>query len=326
MKSMDFQIEPLQNTNIAQPPTRMAFFNSHKIKIVLGGTGVLLAISLIFFFLERGSFRENGVELKIEGPSEITGGELLTYKITYKNNNAVSLSDVKLNILYLPDSVVIKDGNIISSTTENFEIGMIRSKEAVEKELIAYIVGDKGNIKTLKATLTYKAGKLSSTFRREASLATTITSLAVPITLVATPTVTSGQNTSYLIDYRNQSDQDLENLRFVVKYPQGFTPAKFSPEPSARSTSQLTWNVDKLKQGDGSRITIQGVLSGNERETKTVSVTLQRITTPGGDDVDFENLKHLQLSHRRFFLDLRLNDSDDYVASADNTLSAKIPE
>ncbi len=327
MKSMDFQIEPLQNTNIAQPPTRMAFFNSHKIKIVLGGTGVLLAISLIFFFLERGSFRENGVELKIEGPSEITGGELLTYKITYKNNNAVSLSDVKLNILYSPDSVVIKDGNIISSTTENFEIGMIRSKEAVEKELIAYIVGDKGNIKTLKATLTYKAGKLSSTFRREASLATTITSLAVPITLVATPTVTSGQNTSYLIDYRNQSDQDLENLRFVVKYPQGFTPAKFSPEPSARSTSQLTWNVDKLKQGDGSRITIQGVLSGNERETKTVSVTLQkRITTPGEDVyVDFEKSEASSvISSPILSLDLRLNDSDDYVAHLADSLRYRL--
>ena len=327
MKSMDFKIEPLQNPNVAEPPTRMAFLNPRKIKIVLGGMGVLLAASLIFFFLGRGSFKENGVELKIEAPSEIIGGELLIYKITYKNNNAVSLSDVKLNILYPPDSVVIKDGNIVGSTTENFDISTMHSKEAGEKELAAYIVGDKGNVKTLRVTLTYKAGKLSSTFRKEASLATTITSLAVPITLVATPTVVSGQNTSYLIDYRNQSNQDLENLRFVVKHPQGFTPAKFSPEPSARSIGQFTWDIAKLKQGDGSRITIQGVLIGNERETKTASVTLQKkITTPDGDIyVDFEKSEASSvISTPILSLDLRLNDSDNYVAHLADSLRYRL--
>lgn len=329
---MDFKIEPLQNPNIAEPqPPKRSFFDLLKVfiktKYIAVGLGLILLIGLIMFFVGRGSFRENGVELKIEAPSEIAGGDLLTYKITYKNNNAVSLSDVKLNILYSPDSVVIKDGNIISSTTENFEIGMMRSKEAGEKELVAYIVGDKGSIKTLKATLTYKAGKISSTFRKEASLATTVTSFAVPITLVATPTIVSGQSTSYLIDYRNQSDRDLENLRFVVKLPQGFMPNRFSPQPLARLTSQAIWDIAKLKQGDGSRITIEGKLTGNEREAKIVSVTLQKkITTPNGDIyVDFEKSEASSvISTPILSLDLRLNDSDDYVAHLADSLHYRL--
>ncbi|MDO8492171.1 MAG: hypothetical protein Q7S34_00830, partial [bacterium] len=292
---MDFQIEPLSNPNIIKPqPLKRSILDLVrtfiKTKYVAAGLGLLLLVGLIFFFLGRGSFKENGVELKIEGPNEVAGGELVAYKLVYKNNNSVSLSDVKLNILYPPDSIVVKDGNIVDLTAENFDIGAISSNEQSEKELTVYLVGDRGDIKTLKATITYKAGNLSSVFQKEATLATTITSLAVPITLVATPTVISGQNTSYLIDYRNQSDQDLENLRFVVKYPSGFVSNKFSPQPSERSSNQDSWDIVKLKQGEGSRITIEGILSGNERETKTISVILQKkITTPSGDIyLDFE--------------------------------------
>ncbi|MBI2669767.1 MAG: hypothetical protein HYX20_01290 [Candidatus Yanofskybacteria bacterium] len=336
---MDFQIEPLQNPNIVEPqppmqlptpsPKRSVLDLIKKIgiKYVIWGLALILVVALVSFFLGRGSFRENDVELKIEGPSEITGGELVTYKLTYKNSNAVSLSDVKLNILYPIDSIVAKDGNISDLTTENFDIGTIGSNEMGEKELTVYLVGDRGNIKTLKAALTYKAGNLSSVFQKEAALAATITSLAVPITLVATPTVISGQNTSYLIDYRNQSNQDLENLRFVVKYPAGFVSVKFSPQPSVRNSGQDLWDVAKLKLGDGSRITIEGVLNGNERETKTISVILQKkITTPDGDVyLDFEKSEASSvISTPLLSLDLKINGLSDYVAHIGDTLRYKI--
>ncbi|MBI2063396.1 MAG: hypothetical protein HYT65_00170 [Candidatus Yanofskybacteria bacterium] len=324
----DFKIEPLQNTNTFQPqPPKRSILDLIKTfiktKYVVAGLGLLLLVALFFFFLGRGSFRENGVELKIEGPSEVTGGELVTYKLVYKNNNAISLSDVKLSVLYPPDSIVIKDGNISDLTAENFDIGTIGSNEQGENELAVYIVGDRGNIKTLKATLTYKAGNLSSVFQKDATLATTITSLAVPITLVATPTIISGQNTSYLIDYRNQSNQDFENLRFVVRYPNGFTPGRFSPQPTARGSSQDFWDVAKLKQSDGSRITIEGTLSGSERETKTISVILQKkITTPSGDIyLDFEKSEASSvISTPLLSLDLKINDSSNYVAHLGDTL------
>lgn len=328
---MDFKIEPLQNPNIPemQPPKRpiFNFISSIKTKHIVAVLGLVLVAAILFFFLGRGSFRENGVELKIEGPNEIASGELLTYKLTYKNNNAATLTDVKLNLLYPTDSIVTKDGNIVSITTENFDIGKIESKESGEKELTAYIVGDKGNIKTIKATLTYRAENLSSTFQKDASLATTITTLAVPITLVAAPTVVSGQNTSYLIDYRNQSEQDLENLRFMVKYPSGFTASKFSPQPTSRAAKQDSWDIASLKKGDGSRITIQGILSGNEKETKTIFVTLQKkITTPNGDVyVDFEKSEASSvISTPILSLGITLNDSIDYVAHLGDILRYKI--
>lgn len=331
---MDFKIEPLpsQNPNVIEPePPKGSFFDLLrsfiKTKYIAAGLCLLLLIAFAFFFMGRGSFKEGDIKLKIEAQTEITGGDLVTYKITYKNMNSISLSEAKLRILYPPDAVVVKDGNIVDLPAENFDIGTIGTNDSDEKELSAYVVGDRGDVKSMKATLTYRAGNLSSTFQKEAILATTITNLAVPITLVATPTIISGQNTSYLIDYRNQAAQDLDNLRFVVKYPQGFVPNKFSPEPSSRAIGQSIWDVAKLKQGDGSRISVQGTLSGGERESKTVFVILQKkITTPAGDAyVDFEKAEASSvISTPVLSLNLRLNDSDDYVAHLDDGLRYRL--
>ncbi len=330
---MDFQIEPLPNQGPSpEPQPSKRLFSDLmktfiKTKYIAAGLGAILLIALIFFFMGRGSFNEGDVELRVDGVAEATSGDLVTYKITYENNNDIDLANAKLNILYPADSIVVKDGNIVDLTAENFDIGEIDSKGGDEKELSAYIVGDRGNIRTLKATLTYRAGNLSSTFQKEATLATTITNLAVPITLVATPTIISGQNTGYLIDYRNQSDQDLENLRFIVKFPQGFTPSRFSPQPSAQPTGQAIWDIAKLKQGDGSRITIEGKIAGGEREAKVVSVTLhKKKTTPSGDVyVDFQKSEASSvISTPLLSLGLRLNDSDDYAAHLGDTLRYKL--
>lgn len=323
---VDFQIEPIQNPNLGPPPRR-PFLSFSKAKIIIIGLAVLLVIALVFFFLGRGSFSEGKVDLKIEGPQEISAGELVSYKITYANNNKISLSGVKLNFFYPTDAIVTRDQNILSITNENFDLGELKSGESGEKTLTAYVVGDRGNIKTARATLAFKPSNLSSVFQKEASLATTITTLSVPITLVAPPTVINGQNISYLIDYRNQSSEDLQNLRFQVRYPEGFKSSQFSPQPTARSQSQDVWEIPILKQGEGSRITIQGNLGGNERETKTVSVTLQKkITTAAGDNyVDFEKTDASSvIATPLLSVGFVLNDSADYTAHVGDILRYKV--
>ena len=324
---MNFQIEPIQNPNLGERLPR-PFLSFKRKKIIVIGLATLLAIALIFFFLGRGSFRESNVELKIEGTQEISAGELVSYKITYKNGNKVSLNNVKLTFFYPSDAIVIKDNNnILDVTAENFDLGELKSGESGEKVLTAFIVGDKGNIKTARAILTFKPSTVNSTFQKETSLATTITSLAVPITLVVPPTVIKGQNISYLVDYRNQSEEDLKDLRLEVRYPDGFSPTKFSPLPSSQDQNRSTWEIPKLNQNEGSRITIQGSISGNERETKSVSVTLQRkITTVSGDVyIDFEKTEASSvISTPLLSVGLTINESNDYTAHLDDLLRYEV--
>ncbi len=324
---MQFQIEPIQNPNVKRPKPFRSIFSFKKAKALFAGALVLLVIALIFFFLGRGSFSENGVDFEIEAAKEISAGDLVTYKIKYRNDNKVDLNNVKLSFFYPQDAIVLKEEGISSTTNENIDIGDLNSGEAGELELQAFIVGDRGNIKTARGTLTFSPSTINSTFKREASIATTITTLAVPITLVAPPTVINGQNVSYLIDYRNQSEGDLENLRFKVRYPEGFQIDRFIPQPSGKDQGQDVWEISNLQKDEGSRITIRGVLTGNERESKTISVTLQKkIETPSGNQyVDFEKIEASSvIATPLISVSLVLNDSEDYTAHLGNLLRYRI--
>ncbi len=323
---MDFKIEPIQNPNL-KPLFSRPFWSLGKTKLIIIGFAALLVVAIVFFFLGRGSFREGNIELNIEGPKEISAGESVSYKVTYKNSNKITLTGIKLNFFYPPDAIVTRDQNILNITNEDFDIGELKSGESGEKTLTAFIVGDRGNIKTARATLTYKPSNLNSVFQKEASLATTITSLAVPITLVAPPTVINGQNISYLVDYRNQSQEDLNDLRFQVRYPEGFKSNKYTPQPTTRGQSQDIWGIPVLKRGEGSRITIQGILSGNERETKTVSVVLQKktTTTTGVSYIDFEKTDASSvISTPLLSVGFALNDSTDYTAHLNDLLRYEV--
>lgn len=294
-----------------------AFFNTKMIKITAFTLSSLLIIALVFFFLGRNSFQESKVELKIEGTQEISAGEMVPYKIVYKNGNKASLGNVKLTFFYPQGAVIIKDDKVIDITSENFDLGELKGGESGEKVLTAFIIGDKGNIKTARAVLTFKPSTINSTLQKETSLATTITTLIVPITLVAPPTIIKGQDISYLVDYRNQSKDDLKDLRFEVRYPNGFSPKKFSPQPTSQDQNQSTWEIPLLKQGEGSRITIQGSITGSEKEIKSVLVTLQRkITTANGDTyIDFEKIEASSvISTPPLSIEFILNDSTDYTA------------
>lgn len=323
---VEFKIEQIQNPNVDEAAKRPLLSSKRK-KLIIIGAAVILAIALVFFFLGRGAFSDSRVDFKIDGPTEVSAGELITYKIIYKNNNKVALSGVKLSVFYPADAVVTRDGGVLNVTNENFDLSDLERGASGEKVLTAYIVGDRGNVKTIKATFSFTPASIRSKFQKDATLATTITSLAVPITLVAPPTVIGGQGLSYLIDYRNQSDQDLESLRFKVNYPSGFKSSKYSPQPTSRLQNQDIWDIAKIKQDSGNRITIQGTLSGKERDSKIISVVLQKkVATPAGDIyIDFEKTEATSvISTPPLSLNITLDDSADYTAHLSDLLHYKL--
>ncbi|GAG00614.1 unnamed protein product, partial [marine sediment metagenome] len=157
----------------------------------------VVAVGLVILF--SNSFSESGIILKIEGPDKVQSGEDVTYKVHYENQSDVKLDNVRLAFVYPADSVVIKDGEIRESITENIELNSLGSGEIGDIEFRAFIVGDTGDIRVAKARLSYKPSNIKSEFDENASLSTTITSFAVPLTLSAPPSAVSGQEIRYTL-------------------------------------------------------------------------------------------------------------------------------
>ena len=271
---------------------------------------LLLIVSFVSFWFGRPSFSEAGVVLKLDGPSQVSVGDEVTYKLTLGNDSRVDLNEIKLKFSYPDDSVVIKDGSIVSDLSQEFEIDKLTPGQKNEMEFKAFLVGDKGNIKTTKAELNFKAGDLKTQFEKETSISTTIVSLPVSLTLVAPPNAVPGQAVNYILDYRNESGSDIADLLFEFDYPDCFAFQKGTPSPSQGNSS---WTVPVLKKNAGGRISIQGALAGREGEVKKISVVLKRKIADRY--VNYEKAEvSTDVANPLLIVDVLANDSAAYSA------------
>jgi len=312
----NFQVTPIPDTtkSLITPPPKIS---RHVLKwLIILALALFIASAGIFWF-GGPSFRESGVQMSIDGPTQIGVGDEVTYKIKYSNSTKSKLSNLRFSFSYPDESVVLKDGEVSLYTKETFAIETLEAGQSGEKEFRAFLVGNRGDIKIAKLSLIYAAGNLRTEFQKDASLATTITSIPVSLTLSVPPNQISGQPITYILDYRNETNNSISDLRFVFDYPDGFTYQSATP---AGSGDGQTWNVANLNKGQGSRISINGVLNGQQGETKKLSVTLQRRIN--GAYIDYEKTAgSTVISSPLLGVDVVVNDSKEYTAVTGDTLN-----
>ena len=255
--------------------------------------------------------------MNIEGPTQVSVGDEVVYKLKYSNTTKLDLNNMRFKFTYPDDSVVLRDGIVATNLSETFTVDQLSPGQSAEKEFRAFLVGDRGNIKTAKAELSYRAGDLRTAFEKNASLSTTIIGLPVSLTLSAPPNSVPGQAVNYVLDYRNESNDDIYDLRFEFDYPDGFIVQKTTP---SLNEGNYAWNVPVLKKGNGGRISITGPLNGKEGETKIVSVALKRKI--GGQYVNYEKAETSSvIANSLLGVNVLVNDSLGYSAFAGDDLN-----
>lgn len=280
----------------------------------------LLIVAISSFWVSGPSFREKDVVFEIDGPTQVLAGEEVSYTLKYANNTRSTLHDIEITFFYPEDSTVILDGKVEQDHIEDIKIDQLAPGEKGEKEFRAFLVGERGNIKIAKASLSFKAGSLTSLFEKNINFSTTIVSTPIALTMVAPPSIVSGTLVQYILDYRNESDQDASDLVLEFDYPDDFVPRNFDPAPQSGNNR---WLVKSLKQGGGGRISITGTLSGKEGESKVVSVKLKRKI--GGEYVDYQKSSAATvISNPVLSLDVTVNNSNDYSASLGDRLAYTI--
>src|SRR3989344_7829494 len=141
----------------------------------------LLIVAVSSFWFGGASFRDKDVVLELEGPTQASSGDEVVYKIKYSNETRSDLSDLNFVFFYPEGSTVITDDGTSDDYSEEFNIESLAPGEKGGKELRAFLLGERGNIKVAKATLSFRAGNLRSTFEKTATLSTTIVN--TPISL-----------------------------------------------------------------------------------------------------------------------------------------------
>ncbi len=292
---------------------------SHKALTYLIITAIALGIvSVLLFFYGGSSFTESKVILKLDGPTQASVGDEVVYKVHYENQTKTTLHNIKLSFTYPDTSVIVQDGNIINNPGNVQTVSQpdITPGSLKDLEFHSFLIGDKGNIKIAKVKLAFDAGDLKSPFEKKAQLATTISDVPILLTLIGPPTTVSGQTVTYILDYRNQSADDISGLQLIMTYPDGFKPVKISPTPSSGNT---VWSLPLLKKGAGKRITIQGTLSGREGDSKLIGVALKRNINDTYIDYEKTSVTTV-IASPLLSVNTTINNSSDYISHAGDTL------
>lgn len=299
-------MEPFEITPIEQPsPPSFPAINPRLLLSAVVIAVILVLGAVVWWFWGReAAFSERRVSLNIEALSETPAGEEFFYLVKIKNGNERTLTEASLLFFYPADSVVIKDGILTTSLTEEIKIGEIKPDEEKEWSFSVYFADERGAIKQASAKLIFKSSETHSSFKKEAAVSTTVTSSKISLTLAAPPQSASGQAVSYLLDYRNESDEDLKDFRLRLTYSEDFSFSRGDPVPT---TDRYTWELPVLKKGTGHRITVDGTLKGGEGEEKEVKVVLQRLTD--GQWIDYQRTSsRTTISAAPLSVSVRVND------------------
>lgn len=281
---------------------------------------LLTVVSFLVFWFGSPSFSESGVKLEIEGPAQALVGDEVVYKLKYSNTTKLDLNNITLKFTYPDDSVVLKNGEVVKELSETFSLDKLSPGQSEEKEFRAFLVGDRGNIKTAKAKISYHAGELRTAFEKNISSSTTIIGLPIPLTLSAPPNSVPGQMVNYVLDYRNESSNDIYDLMFNLDYPDGFSVQKLNPSVNSGNN---VWIIPVLKRGSGGRISISGILNGKEGETKIISLTLKRKI--GDQYINYERAETSStIANPLLGTEISINGSSDYSAFPGDDLNYEI--
>ncbi len=253
-----------------QSPLLSFLKNKKNRRYLIAGAAALALLSVALFLWGFYSFDEDRLELKLYGPERIVSGETVNYVVQYKNNNRVDLEDVRLTFFF-PEGAVF-EGNLGGQNffTEK-KIGSLKAGEQGQQEFKVQLTGVKNETREARTVISYHPSTISSLYQNEESLKTEIISVPLSLNFSLPEKVVSGQKINLVIQYLNDSNIAFEDLKLLLKYPNGFIFEEALPAPSEEKN---IWNFEELSGQETGEIKIQGVLSGEGGEVKAFEAVL----------------------------------------------------
>jgi len=217
------------------------------------------------------SFSEENTIVSISGPTEIASGKLLTYEITYKNDNWITLKNPVLRISYPENFSPEDDPNFTpdSQTGGTFNLQDLGMKKEGKIIFKGKAYNPKGALVYIKADLSYSPSGFSSKFVASSQIGINVVSSPIVLEIMSPQSLSNSDALDYAISYKNIGNEDYSNIRIKTEYPLGFTFSKSNPEPSEGDNIFYIGHLSAVQEG---KIEISGKLEGVNDEVKVARV------------------------------------------------------
>lgn len=293
------------------------------------GASIFFGIAVVtFLFMQFGGFNtvsSKNVDITVQGPVAVGGGEELVLDVLVTNNNTVPLERAELLIEYPSGTRLATD---LSQSLDRYTetLGPIAPKQSVTKTVKAVLFGEKNSVKNIKMSVDYTPTGSNSTFTKEKIFEIAIKSAPILLAIDYPKEVNSNQAMSLDLTVTSNSNTLTEDVLVKVEYPFGFTFESATPAPSFDDN---IWSFDALSPLEQRIITISGKMEGQNDEEKTFRFNAG--TASLEDDkvigVDFVALAESVLIRKPFFgiqLSVAGDDSQNPVIKIDREVNSKL--
>ncbi len=305
--------------------TSMSFFT----KILVTSIIIFaLALGAGAYLLFNGSniVSANNIDITINGPVSVAGGEPISFDVQISNKNNIKLETVDLSVDFPAGTVDAVD---TSKELKNFReiIPDIESGGIGQKTIQAVIYGEENSKKVVTVTVEYRVKGSNAIFQKQKTFDVLISSSPLTLSIDSFKEINSGQEFELAIMMTSNSKETIKNLLLKAIYPFGFTYTSSDIKPLGDTT---TWRMGDIPPGGKKVLKIKGKMDGQDDETRVFRFTTGAQSVRNDKIIGTEYVSGTQeISIRKPFISVGVSldgesDKQEYIGSFNNTIKVEI--
>lgn len=216
------------------------------------------------FFLGGSNVSTKNIDIDIEGPVSIDGGETLSLVVTITNRNTITLESADLIVEY-PEGTRSASDQRTELLRARESIGSIAPGERVERSISAVLFGKEGTDAAINFALEYRVKDSSAIFVVEKSYRLLLSSSPLSLSVDSLREVTSGQEMRFVVTITSNSSSAMKDVLLSAEYPFGFTFVSGSPAPAF---AESVWELGDIPPQGKRTVTIRGIMEGENGDER----------------------------------------------------------
>ncbi|MBI5126374.1 MAG: hypothetical protein HZA80_01245 [Candidatus Taylorbacteria bacterium] len=247
----------------------MSFFT--KLLIASGIFFVLaLGVGAYLFFQGSNMVSANNVDIMIEGPVSVSGGEPLGFQVQVYNKNNIKLELVDLTVEF-PAGTADPDDSTKELRRFREFMDDINPGGVSQKTVRAILYGEENSRKQVKVRVEYRVKGSNAINYKEKDYEVAITSAPINISISSFKEVNSGQEFEMAVQVTSNSQEVLKNILLKAVYPFGYTFISSDVKPIY---DNATWKIGDLPPKGKRTIKIKGRIDGQDDEERVIRFAL----------------------------------------------------
>src|SRR3989344_5856258 len=238
--------------------------------LISAATFFVLSAGVAGYFLYYGgnSVSVHNLDLSLEGPLTIAGGDIVPLSIAITNRNPVAIDNATIEIAF-PEGSRSAENVLTPLTVYTENLGTIKSGETVTRAIKAVVFGAAGSALTLPISLSYGAAGSKAVFVKKSSSPLVISSTPLSVSVDTVTETVVGKPFTITLHVRSNATVPISHVVVAGTFPLGF-----SLTSSSIPTTGSNFLLGTLAAGDSRMITLIGTLEGQTAESRTFHFTV----------------------------------------------------